>query len=159
MRPLAALVLVLATACSHFLSGADDNRVTTTIGLPADSALRVAATQLQHHGFRVYELGNGVIMTAPQPVPAHATGDQPGSGTQQEMWIVRVSAERLSFVRGSRLMVSAYTMPPGATQVTDTRLEQNAIPVTLVRNPRLFREVEAVAGWINDAASRRAGEM
>ena len=154
MRTFAALALVLSAACSSALWRADGSRVTSTVALPVDSVLRVAATQLEHHGFEVHNLGGGVLITMPRPVPSHA-GTGAADAREAENWIVRVSAEPLSFVRGSRMQVSAYTLPPGATLATDEQLQQDAVQVTTVRNARLFREVEAVAGWINDAAQRR----
>ena len=154
MRTFAALALVLSAACSSALWRADGRRVTSTVPLPVDSVLRVATTQLQHHGFEVHHLGGGVLITMPRPVPSHAVSGSASSG-EGENWIVRVSAEPLSFVQGSRMQVTAYTLPPGATLATDERLQQDAVQVTTIRNARLFRELEAVAGWINDAAQRR----
>ena len=155
MRTFAALALVLTAACSSAILSADGRRVTSTIALPVDSVLRVATTQLEHHGFEVHNLGSGILITMPRPVPAHAATPGAATSRESENWVVRVSAEPLSFVRGSRLQVSAYTLPPGATLATDEQLQQDAIQVTSVLNPQLFREVEAVAGWINDAAQRR----
>ncbi|HUF26364.1 MAG TPA: hypothetical protein VMM18_05210 [Gemmatimonadaceae bacterium] len=149
MRPIAALTLMLVSACAPMLWGAHDDNVTTTIGLPADSVLRVATTQLEHHGFLVHDLGGGVLITAPQAVPSHLTEDA------SEQWMLRVQVEPLSFVRGSRVTVRGYTLPPGVTLASTNQVSRNAIPVTTVRTPRLFREVEAAAGWINDAAARR----
>ena len=154
MRTFAALALVLSAACSSALWRADGTRVTSTVALPVDSVLRVATTQLQHHGFEVHHLGGGVLITMPRPVPNHAVSESAGA-REGENWIIRVSAEPLSFVQGSRLQVTGYTLPPGAALATDERLQQDAVQVTTVRNSRLFREVEAVAGWINDAAQRR----
>lgn len=154
MRTFAALALVLSAACSSALWRADGSRVTSTVALPVDSVLRVAATQLEHHGFEVHHLGGGVLITMPRPIPNPAATS--GSSSREgENWIVRVSAEPLSFVQGSRLQVTAYTLPPGAMLATDERLQQDAVQVTTIRNARLFRELEAVAGWINDAAQRR----
>lgn len=147
-----ASLLVLAGACSGAFWRSEDGQVTTTVSLPADSALRVAATQLQHHGFRVYQVGDRELITEPRAVPEHAR--QSGEG---EQWIIRVGVEPLSFVRGSRVRVTGFTVPQETTvrPVSDNQVRENAVLVTGDRNPRLYREVEAVAGWINDAAGRR----
>lgn len=154
MRPAAACaVLVLAiAACSPAFWRSENGQVVTTVSVSPDTALRVATTQLEHHGFRVYHLGEGELLTEPRAVPDHARLD--GQGDQ---WMVRVRVEPLSFVRGSRLQVTAYTVPVGTMvrPTSDNQVRENAILVTTVNNPQLYREVEAIAGWINDAAGRR----
>ena len=154
MRPAAACaVLVLAiAACSPAFWRSENGQVVTTVAVPADTALRVATTQLEHHGFRVYHLGEGELVTEPRGVPDHARQD--GQGSQ---WMVRVRVEPLSFVRGARLQVAGYMLPTGAMvrPTSDNQVRENAVLVTTVNNPQLYREVEAIAGWINDATGRR----
>ncbi len=154
MRPAAAcaLAIMFVAACSPAFWRSENGHVTTTVGLSADTALRLATTQLEHHGFRVYHLGEGELMTDVRAVPEHAR--QEGEGAQ---WVIRVSVEPLSFMRGSRMRVTGYTVPEGSPvrQAGNNQVRENAILVTDVRNPRLYREVEAIAGWISDAAGRQ----
>ncbi len=67
MRPLIPLATLLVAGCATFgWSGRDT--LSTTVGIPADTALRVASTQLRHHGYTVSDVSETEVITVPRQV-------------------------------------------------------------------------------------------
>ena len=154
MRPLlVALALTLSVGgCARMLGGGRGDAV-QSVPIAVDSTLRVAATQLQHHGYVVTPVGERSIVTAPRAVPDWL-GEQDGQ-MKGRQWFVQVNVEPHYMQRGTRLEVVAFLLPNDVprTGTTSTPQVQNAIPVT--DQHRLYQEVRAIAGWIGDAARRK----
>ena len=153
--------LVAAAGCAHIAGANRDGTVSmSTQGTP-QQVLEVARTQLVHHGFDVSTTGSDMVVTTPKAVPTYlrevSTARNAGDQSQQQYFIV-VSAEKQRFIRGSRVRVTGYLLPPGAgtTRVVSAgnRLEQTAVPIT-ESNPKLYRQIQVTADWINDALARR----
>ena len=154
MRPLVAafLLVVSASGCSRLFGGRQNDAV-QSVPVSVDSTLRIAATQLQHHGYTVTPVGDNSLVTAPRDVPGWL-GDKEGN-MKGRQWFVRVDAEPHFLARGTRLEVTGYLVPEGAarTGTNTTPVIQNAITVT--SQHQLYQEVRAIATWIGDAARRR----
>lgn len=154
-----AAIAVLATtgACARFNGGPNGDSVSTTVGTNRQTTLEVARTQLIHHGFTVTRVGDAMLVTAPRPVPEYLREVSTAKPAPGQQWFLVVESSDVRFFRGTHVRVSGYLMPPGAGSATAVRnakrVEQNAIPITQ-QNPRLFREVEAAAGWIESEAQR-----
>ena len=155
MRGLAVLCLALLPACAT-LRGSNRNNVTVNIGATPDSVLRVAATQLQLHGYQVNRVDDQMVVTMPRAIPEYlrevSTREPELPGNQ---WVIQITTEPLVFARGTRLRVSGFVVPRGGPVSPGNTVAQNAIPVD-ERNQRLFREISVVADWIEDASIRAA---
>jgi hypothetical protein len=155
-----AAVALLATAagCARMRGGPSGDSVTMTVGVNRQSAIDVARTQLQHHGFTVTAVGDEMLVTTPKPVPEYLREVSTAKPAPTQSWFLVVDASDVRFFRGTHVRVTGYLMPPGAGTVAAVkngkRLEQNAIPITQ-QNARLFREVEAAANWIQSEATRK----
>ncbi|HVE79300.1 MAG TPA: hypothetical protein VNA89_10585 [Gemmatimonadaceae bacterium] len=161
MRLPALLGLVLfpvcATACFNMRGSGADN-VTLSVAAPADSVLRIATTQLELHGYEVSRLDDQVIVTRPRAMPNYlievSTARNERAGNE---WMVRVSAEPLEFIGGTRVTVRGYVLPRVRQVSAGNSASERAIPVT-DDNPQLFREIEVIADWIDAAAQRSRAE-
>jgi hypothetical protein len=155
MRGLAVLCLALLPACAT-LRGSNRNNVTVNIGGTPDSVLRIAATQLQLHGYQVSRVDDKMMVTMPRAIPDYlrevSTREPELPGTQ---WIIQVTTEPLIFAKGTRLRVSGFVVPRASAVSPGNTVAQNVIPVD-ERNQRLFREISVVADWIEDASVRAA---
>lgn len=141
--------IALLSGCARLPGGGNDRAVEVTVSTGIDSTLRVAATQLQHHGYIVSPAGENRLVTAPRPVPDYLVGKD--AELRNRQWFVQVAADRSAFVRGTRLSVTAYLVPPSAAGATAPQV-QNAIPVT--SDHQLWQEVRSIARWIQDGARR-----
>lgn len=154
MRPLvvAFLLAVSVGGCSRLFGGAQRD-VAQSVPVNVDSTLRIAATQLRHHGYTVTPVGDNSLVTTPRPVPDWL-GDKDGK-MKGRQWFVQVNAEPHFLARGTRFEVTGYLVPEGAprTGPSSTAVVQNAIAVT--SQHQLYQEVRAIATWIGDAARRR----
>ena len=159
MRILTVLALALTTACASAPWGVDRSNVSSNLGTPVDSALRLAVTHLENHGFQVMELGEGVVVTQPRPLPEYLrNGVQTGQGRDATHWVMRVAVERIPFSHGSRVNVAGYLLPRTATLAGGNPVSQDAIPITSISHPQAYREVEEMSARITNAARRhRAG--
>ena len=157
MRPLTAACTLALAGCSTFGFGGGRETVRATVRVHPDTALRIAATQLQHHGYTVTEIGNRTLITQPKVIPEYLRelSNKSKSQDPQQQWILRVQTERAGFISGSHITVAAYLVPRSQTGSRTAPELRRAIPVT-EDNPRLFGEVQTVAGWITDAANRRS---
>jgi hypothetical protein len=163
MRAPTALAVLTLSACSLFRGGntntgrSSNEEVVLAIPVTADTALRLAVTQLELHNYRVNPAGPGLVVTSPRPVPDYlievSNEKKPARARQQ--WILRVQAEPQRFISGSRVMVNGYILPPTSVITAGNGISQSAIPVTS-ENVRLFREVQVVGEWISAAAKRHA---
>ena len=147
---LAAAAAGTTAACTG-RRGPAESSFETSVRLAADTALRVARTQLQLHGFEVTAAGENALVTSPRPVPTHLQGDGVPAGRH---WMLRVEAQRRALAGGSRVRVLGYLLPPPAS---DARASgPTTQPATLVTsdNGPLFGELRTVGRWIEDAAGR-----
>jgi hypothetical protein len=156
MRPLVVALLLslpLGGCARVFGGGGGGGDAVQSVPVSVDSTLRIAATQLQHHGYTVQPLGQNGLMTTPRPVPDWLTGkDEKMKG---RTWFVQVNAQSHYLARGSRVEVIGFLIPESASRMNTGNVAtvQNAVQVT-EENP-LFQEVRTIAGWIADAARRR----
>ena len=166
MRRLGVLCATLLAACAGMGGGGGESVSVNVPGTP-DSVLRIAATQLQHHGYTVTQAGDGMLVTLPRAVPNYlieTSNPAPGKGRAQQQaaqaaqapqqWVLRVQTERIFLASGTRLRVAGFIVPPTVRLTSGNAVQQTAIPITS-ENARLFREVQVVAQWIADAAARR----
>jgi hypothetical protein len=155
MRPIAAVCALALAGCASFGSSGQE-QIRSMVRLDPDTALRVAATQLQHHGYSVTELGNRTIITQPRAVPQYLRELSTNPSDPPQQLIFRVQTERAGFVSGTRIIVAGFLVPRSQTEGRTAPELRRAVPIT-EDNPRLFREVQIVAGWISDAANRKRG--
>ena len=147
---LALACLAAAAACTG-RRGPAESSIETAVRLDADTALRVARTQLQLHGFEVTAAGENAIVTSPRPVPTHLQGEGVPAGRH---WMLRVETQRRALAGGARVRVLGYLLPPPATDARASGpTSQPAILVTSDNGP-LFSEIRTVGKWIEDAAGR-----
>lgn len=156
MRPLIPLATILVAGCATFgWSGRDT--LSTTVGVPADTALRVASTQLRHHGYTVSEISASEVITVPRKVPQYllplSTNREEAAELADRQLILAVRVQPAPYFAGSRIDVTGYLVPRATKGATNTVME-DAILITEEDNPTLYREVRAAAGWISDALRR-----
>jgi hypothetical protein len=157
MRGIAVLCLALLPACAT-LRGSHRNNVTVNLGVSPDSVLRIAATQLQLHGYEVNRIDSQMVVTMPRSIPNYlrevSTREPELAGNE---WILQITSEPLVMTRGTRLRVSGFVVPKRPRVSPGNAVAEYAIPVD-ARNERLFREINVVADWIEDAAVRALKE-
>ncbi|MGI9076722.1 MAG: hypothetical protein ACR2G6_05235 [Gemmatimonadaceae bacterium] len=149
---LAGFGVVLLAACAT-LGGSASQRTSFRTRLPADSALRIAATQLQIHGYAIGVRGKDMISTEPRAVPQDLRAARAKLPVRR--WVLRVEAASAT-LGGTDVRVAGFLVPDGATGKGDppegaTRVDK--------KDRQLFSELAAVAGWVRDAAERKAREM
>ena len=149
MRPIAALLLLASSSCALFRGNLSD-RTDVSVNTNPDAVIAAATTQLQHHGFRVNNLGDGVLVTAPKGIQAHQRDDSTMAKGNQ--WFLRVQVDRASFTAGSRIQVTGFIVPRATST---TPVQTRAILITSA-DKKLFSEVKAASGWIVEAAQRKA---
>lgn len=150
MRRVAITGLLLLGACIPFQHNVQTT--TFTVGLSPDTALRVATTQLEHHGFTVHDAGNRTVITMPHELPSNVRLASTNAGPQQ--WLVRVSANRVIFGGGTRITVDGFLLPPRVYPTSGNVAVQSAIPIDDNANPQAYRELLAASGWLQDAMVR-----
>lgn len=155
MRPLVvALLLALPLGgCARMFGGGPGGDAVQSVPVTVDSTLRIAATQLQHHGYTVQPLGATSLMTVPRPIPEWLAGKD--AKMKGRTWFVQVNASAHYLARGSRVEVIGFLVPESASRMNTSNVAtvQNAVQVT-DENP-LFQEVRTIATWIGDAARRK----
>jgi hypothetical protein len=157
MRPLTPLATILVAGCATFgWSGRDT--LSTTVGVPADTALRVASTQLRHHGYTVSDISASEVITVPRRVPQYllplSTNSEEAAELAERQLILAVRVQPAPYFAGSRIDVTGYLVPLATKGATNMVME-DAILITEENNPTLYREVRAAAGWISDALRRQ----
>lgn len=138
-------------AACHVYRGPDQDNLAFAAPVSVDSALRIAGTQLQLHGYTITRQSANAIVTTPRVIPSELR--KPPKDRPATMWILRVEVTT-TLANEARFRVSGYVVPsarPASGQVTTT-----TVPVTAA-DKQLFPEVENVAGWIRDAARRASG--
>jgi hypothetical protein len=133
--------------------------VTVNLGATPDSVLRIAATQLQLHGYEVSRIDSQMVVTMPRTIPNYlrevSTRREPEIPGNE--WILQITTEPLIMARGTRLRVSGFVVPKRPPVSPGNAVAEYAIPVD-ARNQSLFREINVVADWIENAAVRAQKE-
>ena len=151
MRRLAILSLaVLAAACSRGQTVAGEQSVRFTTPAPADTLMARAGAELSRLGFDATATSEGLLFTAPRPLPDSVAPAV--SGTPQT-WFIHVIAEPQRFTAGSAATVRAYLVPAHAMPTPGNAVLEYAIPVTSDRAP-VFNELRRVAEQLRNAAVR-----
>ena len=143
------LAIVLTTACATLRGSASEGTSFRT-NLPVDSALRIAATQLQIHGYTIGVRGHNMIMTDPRAVPQDLRAARAKRTARR--WVLRVDATRV-LLGGTDIRVAGFLVPPGASGKGNPPEGAKRVDE---EDRQLFSEVRAVAGWVRDAAQRKA---
>ncbi len=145
----ASLGLMLLAACATVGRSASEGTSFQT-KLSADSALRIAATQLQIHGYTIGVRGKNMITTEPRAVPQDLRAAAAKRPVRR--WVLRVDATRM-LLGGTDVRVAGFLVPVGATGRGNP--PEGAMRVDQ-EDRQLFSEVRAVAGWVRDASERKA---
>lgn len=151
MRLIAVVATLLLSACAAFRYGSEES-VGLNLRVNPDTALRIASTQLIHHGFDVSPVGNDKIVTHPAPLPPHLRDDT--DRTRPRRWVIQVTSSRVLAISGTYIEVRGFLVPTSAEGTQGTATAQQLIPIGS-DNEKLFREVRTIAGWIGDAVKRR----
>jgi hypothetical protein len=149
-RVLALAAVVMLAACAVYRGPEQDN-LAFTAPVTVDSALSLAAAQLQLHGYTVTRQATNVVVTRPRIIPSELRNPQRDRAATY--WVLRVEITT-SLANEARFRVSGYVVPD--TRPTDGQVSTRTVTVTAA-DRQLFNEVQAVAGWIRDAAQRAVG--
>ncbi|HJR41744.1 MAG TPA: hypothetical protein VJ812_06600 [Gemmatimonadaceae bacterium] len=149
-RVLVSAAMCMLAACAIYRGPEQDN-LAFTAPVTVDSALRLAATQLQLHGYTVTRQAANVVVTRPRIIPSELRNPQRDRAAT--FWVLRVEITT-SLANEARFRVSGYVVPD--TRPAEGQVLTRTTPVTAA-DGQLFDEVEAVAGWIRDAAQRATG--
>jgi hypothetical protein len=158
MRCPALALLALVSACAlRQAEGIQD--LTFSVPSSADTVLARARVELTELGYELTPTEARLLLTAPRPIPdSLARGSDGATDVTGQLWVLRVTATDQTFSAGSRATVSAFYFPvpaPGDASPGNVVLHSST-PVTAAATPRLFTELQRVAGRIQAAAVRRA---
>lgn len=145
---LSVLAIAVFSACATFRGSANEGASFRT-KLAADSALRIAATQLQIHGYTIGVRGENMIMTDPRAVPQDLRAARAKRPVRR--WVLRVDASRV-LLGGTDVRVAGFLVPEGATGKGNPPEGAKRVDE---EDRQLFSEVRAVAGWVRDAVQRK----
>ena len=147
MRLATAASALLLAACATLGGGGRDS-VEFTVPVFPDTAMGVAAAELEARGYAVSMMERGTLVTRPRAIPRDA-GSLANGPTRD--WIIRVEASAVAFTGDTQIRVTGFLMPeapprvPGDTAATT--------PVT-ADNRALFGQLELIGRWISEAARR-----
>jgi hypothetical protein len=151
MRVTTVLCAMGLMGCASLGGGAGRETVSQTVDVPVDTAVRIARTQLQLHNYKVGASSGGTLITEPRAVPGEVRDAT--NRREAEYWVVRVDVGRKT-LGGTEIKVRGFRLPEGAPKTPGS--QPPMIPVTDA-DQRLFNEIQAIAGWIGDAARRKEG--
>lgn len=150
-RIFSVVALISVLVACHVYRGPEQDNLAFAAPMSVDSALRIAGTQLQLHGYTITRQSANTMVTTPRIIPAELRN--PPRDRPATRWILRVEVTT-TLANEARFRVSGYVVPsarPGSGQVTTS-----TVPVTAA-DKELFTEVQNVADWIRDAAQRASG--
>lgn len=151
MRRLAIISLaVLAAACSRGQTVVGEQSVSFSTPASVDTLMARAGTELSRLGFDATATSEGLLFTAPRPLPDSVA---PATGGAPQLWFVHVLTEPQRFSAGSSATVRAYLVPMHAMPTPGNTILEYAIPVTSAR-PAVFNELRRVAEQVRNAATR-----
>jgi hypothetical protein len=157
MRRAALLAAFALSGCIIFRGQSSESTDFFTT-LSPDSALRVAATQLEQAGFQIGARADNTIMTRTRALDQEvnvATLKKPA-----RHWMLRVDAMPDTLTRRTRVVVQGYAvpeLPAGSAAGTTTTIppDLEVAPIT-TNNRRLFKEIETVTNSIRNASNQKA---
>jgi hypothetical protein len=150
MRVTTVLCAMGLVGCASLGGGTGRETVSQTVDVPVDTVVRIAKTQLQLHNYKVGATSGSTIITEPRAVPGEVR--DAANRREAEYWVVRVEVGRKT-LGGTEIKVRGFLLPEG--RPTTPGSQPAMVPVTDA-DPRLFNEIQAIAGWIGDAARRKA---
>ena len=151
MRRLAIISLaVLAAACSRGQTVVGEQSVSFSTPASMDTLMARAGNELSRLGFDATATSEGLLFTAPRPLPDSVA---PAVGGAPQMWLIHVIAEPQRFTSGSSASIRAYLIPIHAMPTPGNAVLEYAIPVTSDR-PAVFNELRRVAEQVRNAATR-----
>jgi hypothetical protein len=149
MRGTTVLCAMVLMGCASLGGGTGRETVSQTVDAPVDTVVRIAKTQLELHNYKVGATSGGTLITEPRAVPGEVR--DAANRREAEYWVVRVDVGRRTF-GGTEFKVRGFRLPEGAPKTPGS--QPPMIPVTDA-DQRLFNEIQAIAGWIGDAARRK----
>lgn len=150
MRVTTVLCAMGLVGCASVGGGTGRETVSQTVDVPVDTAVRIARTQLELHNYKVGATGGSTLITEPRAVPGEVR--DAAARREAEYWVVRVDVGRKT-LGGTEIKVRGFRLPEG--RPTTPGSQPTMVPVTDA-DQRLFNEIQAIAGWIGDAARRKA---
>ena len=151
MRVTNALgAVILLAGCATLGGGTGRETASRTVDVPVDTAVRIAKTQLQLHGYKVGATSGATVMTEPRAVPGEVR--DAANRQEAEYWVVRVDVGRKT-MGGTEIKVTGFRLPEGRPKTPGA--QPKMVPVTDA-DQRLFSELTTIAGWIADASQRHA---
>lgn len=150
MRMTTVLCAMVLAGCASLGGGTGRETVSREIGVPVDTALRIARTQLQLHNYKVGASSGNSLITEPRAVPGEVR--DAANRQEAEFWVVRVDVEN-TVLGGTQVKVRGFRLPEGRPRTPGS--QPTLVPVSDA-DQRLFNELVAIAGWIADATQRHA---
>ena len=149
MRATTVLCAMVLAGCAS-LGGGGTGRETVSrdVDVPVDTALRIAKTQLELHGYRVGASTGNSLVTEPRAVPGEVR--DAANRQEAEYWVVQVEAGT-KVLGGTQVRVRGFRLPEGRPRTPGSQPPMVAVTDA---DQRLFNELGAIAGWIGDAAGR-----
>jgi hypothetical protein len=148
MRTTSVLCAMVLAGCASLGGGTGRETVSRDLDVPVDTALRIARTQLQLHGYKVGATSGNTLTTQPRAVPGEVR--DAANRKEAEHWVVRVDVGR-KVLGGMQVRVRGYRLHEGRPQTPGSQPPMVAVTDA---DRRLFSELEANAGWIADASRR-----
>src|SRR5688500_5463611 len=136
--------------CASLGGGTGRETVSQTVDVPVDTAVRIARTQLELHNYKVGATGGSTLITEPRAVPGEVR--DAAARREAEDCVVRVDVGRKTLC-GTEIKVRGFRLPDG--RPTTPGAQVTMVPAR-DDDARLFRQIQAIAGWIGDAARRKA---
>ena len=151
MRVTTVLCAMVLVGCASLGGGGSGREtVSQTVDVPVDTVMRIARTQLQLHNYKVGASTGNTLTTEPRAVPGEVR--DAANRREAEYWLVRIDVGR-KMLGGTEIKVRGFRLPEGRPRTPGSQPKMT--PVTDA-DQRLFNEVSAIAGWIGDAARRKA---
>ena len=151
MRRLAIISLaVLAAACSHGQAIVGEQSVTFSTPASVDTLMARAGSELSRLGFDATATSEGLLFTAPRPLPDSVA---PATGGAPQLWFVHIVTEPQRFTSGSSATVRGYLVPMHAMPTPGNSVLEYATPITSDRRA-IFNELRRVAEQGRNAATR-----
>jgi hypothetical protein len=148
MRMTGVLCAMVLSGCASLGGGTGRETVSRDVDVPVDTVLRIAKTQLQLHGYKVGASAGNTLISEPRAVPGEVR--DAANRQEAEHWVVRVDVATRA-LGGTQVRVRGFRLPEGRPRTPGS--QPTMIAVTDA-DRRLFSELEAIAGWIADAAGR-----
>ena len=151
MRRLAFISLaVVMAACNRGEAYVGEQSVSFTTPSTVDTLMARAGSELSRLGFDATATSEGLLFTAPRPLPESVA---PATAGAPQMWFVHIVTQPRRFTTGADAVVRGYLVPPHAMPTPGNSVLEYAIPITSSR-PAMFNELRKVAEQVREAATR-----